>query len=135
MTIAPGSTSRYPDFEPGEPMLTIPGDYRLINSYGQLRGQHLSMVERDEQLLALMRDLLARGEPTFMAATSAKLKGSRRLHFAMDGRRYVLEVAWPDRPVSSEVTGEFLTRADRAPADQRHVLVCMSGIEQGAVPE
>ncbi|WP_410676909.1 protein kinase domain-containing protein [Amycolatopsis sp. cmx-4-68] len=116
-------------------MLTVPEDHRLINSYGQLHGQHLSMVERDEQLLALMRDLLARGEPTFVAATSAKLTGSRRQQFAMDGRRYVLEVAWPDRPVSSEVTGEFLTRADRAPADQRHVLVCMSGIEQGAVPD
>jgi hypothetical protein len=135
MTVAPGSTSRYPDLEQGEPMFTISGDHRLINSYGQLRGQHLSTGERDERLLAFIRDLLARGEPTFVTAASTKFKGSRRLQFAMDGRRYVLEVAWPDRSVSPKAIGEFLARADRAPADQRHVLVCMSGIEQGAVPE
>lgn len=135
MTAAPGSTSRHSDFEQGKPLLTLSGDHRLINSYGQLHGQDLSRVERGEQLLAFMRELLARGEPTFVGATPAKLKGSRRLQFAMDGHRYVLEVVWPDRPVSSEAIGEFLTRAAHAPADRRHVLVCMSGIENDAVPD
>jgi hypothetical protein len=104
----------------------------LINGYGQLLDPGLSGRERREQFVAFIVDLLGSQTVNAIPDGSPDLTDADRLVFVLGGRRYILDIVWPDRPLATDALAQFVASATTSPGDPRHVLLCMSGFEDHA---
>src|SRR5262245_3855074 len=82
-------------------------------------------TERLAHLVALVVQLLSlyNIRPTLRQTNDRA--DAPRLVFVVNGHRYIMDITWPDQPLTAEEVARYLTAATTG--GPRYVLLCMSG--------
>ncbi|MTD57403.1 hypothetical protein [Amycolatopsis pithecellobii] len=100
----------------------------LIGGYGQLLDSGLSGDQRQEQFVAFVVDLLGHQAVHARSDEPPGFADGGRVTFVLDGRYYLLDIVWPEQPLSEDRLSRILASTP-AHGNVKHALLCMAGFQ------
>ncbi|NKQ57656.1 serine/threonine protein kinase [Amycolatopsis sp. K13G38] len=100
----------------------------LIGGYGQLLDSGLSGDQRQEQFVAFVVDLLGYQAVHARSDEPPGFADGGRVTFVLDGGYYLLDIVWPEQPLSQDRLSQILATTPTH-GNVKHALLCMTGFQ------